>query len=176
MTEQDQALFSALSPEELQQLLGMGSLDERGDAIQQQLEQAMALRNVRPVQRSTAGGAILSGLGDVVGNVRSEMQQKDLRSQQAANLDKKDAGRLAYAQAMANALRRSSEAQNLAEVSHFPGATPSTPPLLAADVPTPPKDGFTVTTRARRPPSKLAEPAEDELGIQAQRYMAQFGG
>lgn len=94
------AFLNALSPEELAQMSGMGTLDERGQALEGQLAAAQALQRRPVAQHATAGGAIGSGLGRVVDAVRGGLQEKDVRQQQAALLQQKDAGRNAYSEAL----------------------------------------------------------------------------
>jgi len=105
MTQADMELLTRFSPEELQQMLGLGTLDERGALLDAQMQQAQALRRPTAVQRQTAGGAIGEGLGDLFRGIAGTIQEKDIGAQQAALLDKKDAGRKGYADAMVAALR-----------------------------------------------------------------------
>lgn len=100
MNEDLNALLSQMSPEELEQLLSMGTLDERGDLAQQQMAQAEALRKPSGQQYSTGWGAALGGVGDMarfIGGTRGmEASQADLE----AILGKKDAGRGKYVDAI----------------------------------------------------------------------------
>jgi hypothetical protein len=96
MDENLLALLEQLSPEELQQLMGMGTLDERGGMAQQQQARADALRNYEAPAMLTPGGAIGAGMGDLfrevgggVGAMRAQGQMGDL-------LNEKDAGRSLY--------------------------------------------------------------------------------
>src|SRR3954471_16549432 len=89
--------LSHLPPEALAQLLGMGSLDERGGIIEDQLKQALALRQPTEQQHSTGIGPALGGHGDIFRGVGGGIAERDLRGQQQANLAKKDAGRATFA-------------------------------------------------------------------------------
>lgn len=94
------ALLSQMSPEELEQLLGMGTLDERGAMLNQQMAQAEALRQPSGQQHSTGWGAALGGVGDMARQIAGTRQMDALRQQQEALLGKKDAGRGLYVDAM----------------------------------------------------------------------------
>lgn len=96
MDEQLAALLSSATPEELEQLFGMGTLDERGGLLDQQLAQAMALRQGGGRQHTTGAGAALGGIGDVLNGVRSFQQEQQIRGQQQDLLGQKDAGRNLY--------------------------------------------------------------------------------
>jgi hypothetical protein len=91
-----QQLLSQATPEELQQLLGLGTLDERGGLLEQQLAQAQALRTNNAAHHSTGLGAGLAGIGDALTGYASGAQQKALGAQQQALLAQKDAGRNVY--------------------------------------------------------------------------------
>lgn len=96
------ALLSQMSPEELEQLLGLGTLDERGGMLNQQMAQAEALRQPSGRQATTGWGAAFGGAADGLRNIQGMQQMDAIRKQQEALLGKKDAGRGLYA----NALRR----------------------------------------------------------------------
>lgn len=93
-------LLADLPPEALQQLLALGTLDERGQLLANQMAQAQALQNHATAQRGTVGGAIGSGLGGVVDAIRGGLAENQLRQQQQSLLGQKDAGRSAYADAL----------------------------------------------------------------------------
>lgn len=71
--DSDDAL-AGLTPEELQQLLNLGTAPDREQRLQQQLLQVQALRAGSGNRHSTPAGALLSGLADagnaVIGGVR----------------------------------------------------------------------------------------------------------
>lgn len=105
------ALLQSLSPENQQLLLGMGSLDDRGALLEKQMAQAQALR----APRSGSGGLLGQGLADFGNMMRDNRGREEadgIRSQQSALLDKQDAGRLAYAKALAQALRAQADPTN----------------------------------------------------------------
>lgn len=93
-------LLAQMSPEELEQLLGLGTLDERGGMLQQQMAQAEALRQPSGQQYSTGWGAALGGVGDLTRQIAGTRQMDALRQQQEAILGKKDAGRGLYVDAL----------------------------------------------------------------------------
>lgn len=94
------ALLSQMTPEELEQIFGMGTLDERGALLNQQMAQAEALRQSSGKQYSTGLGAALGGLGDVTRMVGGTMDMNRLQKEQEALLGKKDAGRGLYVDAL----------------------------------------------------------------------------
>lgn len=93
-------LLAQLSPEELAQLLGLGTMDERSQLLQQQLAQAEALRSGPQQHHSTGLGAALGGLGDVVKNVAGSMKAQKLNDQMAGLADEKDKRRQLYLKAL----------------------------------------------------------------------------
>jgi hypothetical protein len=94
------ALLSQMTPEELEQLLGMGTLDERGGLLQQQMMQAEALRKPSGQQYSTGLGAALGGMGDLARTIGGTMDMGRLQKEQEALLSQKDAGRGKYVDAL----------------------------------------------------------------------------
>lgn len=104
------AFLQSLTPEQMQQMQGMGTLDERGQSLEEQLAAAQALQNRATAQRGTLGGAIGSGLGGVIDAVRGGMQERDVRQQQADVLGQKDAGRTAYSEALRRFIQQRQQA------------------------------------------------------------------
>lgn len=102
-TDDFSQLFDSLPPEVQEMLMGMGTLDERGALLQQQMAQAEALRQPSGRQYSTGLGAALGGIGDFARQVAGTRGMDKAQGDLAALLDKKDAGRMAYAK---NVLRR----------------------------------------------------------------------
>lgn len=100
MMDDFNALLSQMSPEELEQLLNLGTMDERGALLQQQMAQAEALRQPSGRQYSTGLGAALGGIGDLTRQIAGTRQMDTLRQQQEALLGKKDAGRGLYVDAL----------------------------------------------------------------------------
>lgn len=90
-------LWESLPPEVQEQLLGMGTLDERGALLQQQMAQAEALRQPSGKQYSTGLGAALGGMGDLARTIGGTMDMSRLQKEQEALLGKKDAGRMSFA-------------------------------------------------------------------------------
>lgn len=95
-----EALLSTMSPEELQQILGLGTMDERGALLQQQMAQAEALRQPSGRQYSTGWGAALGGLGDAAKFIAGSRQMDKTQAGLEELLGKKDAGRGLYVDAM----------------------------------------------------------------------------
>lgn len=87
----------------LQQMVGMGTLDERQALLAQQLAQAEALRNRQGPQRTTGVGAALQGLGDVASNLAGTLQGRDVRGKMEDLLGKKDAGRQEFVRSLLRA-------------------------------------------------------------------------
>ena len=100
MENELEALLATLTPEELQQLMGLGTNDERSGIVQQQLAQADALRNSQMGDYGTPGGAAMGGISSVLDKVRGGMEAKDLQGQQQGLLGQKDAGRMTYLDAL----------------------------------------------------------------------------
>lgn len=102
-----QNLLAQLSPEELKQLLGMGTLDERDQLLAQQQAQAAALmRGGDSSSRHTVGTALVGGIGDLVGTIAGGAKMRDINAQRTGLLNRKDAGRAGYVDALAKALSR----------------------------------------------------------------------
>lgn len=99
-------LLEGMPPEQVQQLLGLGAIDEEQALLQQQMALAEQLRQGGGGSYSTPLGAALGGLGDVVGGTAGAFQQKGIGGEMQANVGRRVEGRDAYAQAMIDALRR----------------------------------------------------------------------
>jgi hypothetical protein len=112
-----QQLLATASPEELEQLMGLGTLDERGALLDGQLAQAQALRTNNSQGHSTGLGAGLGGLSDVLNAYSSVRDQKAVGAEQQALAGKKDAGRNLYVE-----LLRRRGAQPTAEAPTQPTA------------------------------------------------------
>lgn len=91
------SLLQSMSPEELQQLMGMGTLDERGDLAATQLARADALRNRPTAQRATLGGAIGEGIGGLSNTIAGGLKANAAMEQMRGLLGQKDSGRSLYA-------------------------------------------------------------------------------
>jgi hypothetical protein len=112
--------FENMSPEELQQLMHLGSLSEQQDIIKDQIAQAMALRKPSGVQHTTGLGALFGSLGDTLGNGLSVHRENQLRHQQHDLMGQQERARGLFADAM---------------FPHFqPNAfPPSSPPMVDAE-------------------------------------------
>lgn len=107
MTKDDFELYSSLSPEALQQLLGLGSIDSQDALLQDQLAQAQDFGKARGGNYAASPvGAAFGALGDVVRGVGGGIQQHNLMGQRSALIDQQKQGRSAYAAAMAEALKK----------------------------------------------------------------------
>jgi hypothetical protein len=91
--------LSGLTPEEIQQLIGLSTLDEQGSQLEQQLAQAQALR--QPGQSyGTPIAAGLGGIADVINAYKSSKQTKAIRGEQAKLMKQKTDGRNVMAEAL----------------------------------------------------------------------------
>lgn len=124
MTEADYELYAGLDPEALKQLLGLGTLDDRGALLQQQMGQAQQFTQPVGKNYGTVGGNIAGGLGDIARQFIGGRQVAGLQGQQTGLLDQRDAGRGAYADAMLKALQARFGQRPVAPQS------PNIPPLL----------------------------------------------
>jgi len=88
--------FSQFTQEELQQLMGLGSMDERQQLVRQQLAQAQALRDPISGQHSTGMGAALGGLGDVFRGIGGQAQGSTSQGKMMDLLKQQDIARLLY--------------------------------------------------------------------------------
>lgn len=109
--------MGAMSPEEIAQFSGMGSLDDRMGLEQQAQARAEALRNYEAPRMSTPGGAIGMGMGDLfrevgggIGSMRAGNQMQDILGQQ-------DAGRGSYMSKVAALLRKGAPEEKTVDLS-----------------------------------------------------------
>ena len=100
MTEDFNALLQQMTPEELEQLLGMGTLDERQNMLGHQMAQAEILKQGSGKQYSTGMGAALGGLADVIRAGQGQYQMQQAQAGMEDLLGQKDAGRALYADAI----------------------------------------------------------------------------
>lgn len=91
------SIYSQLTPEQLQQVLSLGTFDDEGSLLEQQMAQAQALRNPMGGQRSTALGAGIAALGDTLRGITGAIQEGRIRKEQEALIPKRKAGRSIYA-------------------------------------------------------------------------------
>lgn len=99
-------VLEGLSPEQRQQLLGLGVIDEEQALLQQQMAMADALRQGSGQQYTSPFAAAVGGLGDVVGNISGAVKQEGLMDDLQANVGRRVEGRDAFTQAQIDALRR----------------------------------------------------------------------
>ncbi|AAK94390.1 hypothetical protein Mx8p55 [Myxococcus phage Mx8] len=100
MTNDFDALLQQMTPEELEQLIGLGTLDERQGLLDQQMAMAQALQQPSGKQSSTGWGAALGGLGDVVRGFQGQHKLQQAQAGMEDLLAQKDAGRLLYTDAI----------------------------------------------------------------------------
>lgn len=92
--------FSGLSPEALQQILNLGTLNQQDDLLQQQLAQAYALRSQHPAQGYGALGGLGAGLTNAFNGIDAAMEKRNALHGLAQNQGAEGAGRTAYAHAV----------------------------------------------------------------------------
>jgi hypothetical protein len=88
------------SPEVWAQLVEMGVVDDRGQILDQQLAQAIAMRHEPSQRHSTLGGGALGAAGDILQSANSYAREASLRKDQQKLLDEKKAGYDAVARAL----------------------------------------------------------------------------
>jgi hypothetical protein len=98
MMDELDRFMSQFTDEELAQLFGAGTLDERGALLNQQMMQAEALRKPSGQQHSTGLGAALGGMGDLARTIGGTMDMSRLQKEQEALLGQKDKLRQTYGQ------------------------------------------------------------------------------
>jgi len=92
-------IFSRLGPDGLQALMGMGGLDEQGDQLDQQMQQALALRQPGPARYGGVGQGLQS-IADTLNAFRSYRDQNALKGKIQSNIDAKTSARNRMAQAL----------------------------------------------------------------------------
>lgn len=93
-------LWELMSPEEQNQLLAMGTLDERQAMLNRQMQQAELLKQGSGKQYSTGAGAALGGLADVIRAGQGQYMGQQAQAGIEDVLGQKDAGRSLYADAI----------------------------------------------------------------------------
>lgn len=91
--------MNQFSPEQLQQLIQLGTVDEQQQGFQEQLAQAEALRQhaMQQGQHRSPLAAGIGAIGNVVGGVRGRLDSDAARKGIADALSRKTAGRTAFA-------------------------------------------------------------------------------
>jgi len=92
-------LMQGVSPEDMAQYVGLGTMDDRMGMQQQALAQAQALRKPRAGQHLSWGGALGAGLGDVFREIGGQMQGAKAQAGMEDILGQQDAIRRKYAEA-----------------------------------------------------------------------------
>lgn len=100
-TMAENSIYAQLPPEALQQLMKLGGLEHKNRLLEQQMAEAMGLRNKRYPQAIGAGAGALYGLADVLNTVNSYKQQHELQTQESQNMAEQDAGRQIFGTALA---------------------------------------------------------------------------
>lgn len=127
--------LAALSPGDVKSIADSDYAPTEADRLNDQLLQAIALRQGGRHQHSTPGGAIADALGDLFNDVNSRRQEKDLRGKLDTNLQgQKGTANTVLQNQVADVLaRQAAKAQALRNPT--PQATPPTPapPLFPAE-------------------------------------------
>lgn len=89
-----QSLLQRLSPEQLHQLMGLGTLNEKGDQIEEQMKMAEEMRKQISGGQSYGAGA---GLGNGLAAIFTALHERSLRGDQGENTAAKGAGRDSFA-------------------------------------------------------------------------------
>ena len=100
MNEEFSQLWEMMTPEEQNQMLAMGTLDERQAQMERQRQQAELLRQGSGQQYNTGMGAALGGLADVIRAGQGQYQLENAEAGIQDILGKKDAGRKSYGNLM----------------------------------------------------------------------------
>ena len=95
--------FAGLTPEQLQQLVGLGSLNQQDELLEQQLAMAQQLRTRPQAQGYGALGGIGAGIQNALTGLQSGLERKDALAQLQQNRALEDAGRKQYALGLARA-------------------------------------------------------------------------
>lgn len=113
--------LASMSPEQIAQYAGMGSLDDRMGLAQQQQARADALREYEAPRMMTPGGAIGAGIGDLAREVGGGIGGMRAQDKMQGILGQQDAGRKSYMEALAELLRDKKPEQDAAKVNGLLG-------------------------------------------------------
>lgn len=105
--------LSQLTPEQLQQLIALSTLDEEGESFDEQMQQAQALQQPSGHRYSTGLGAALGGFGDVLRSAYGGYQARQAKEGKADLLKRKGEGRKTFADLLLGAGRSIPEEQGL---------------------------------------------------------------
>lgn len=100
MNDEFSQLWELMTPEMQNQMLAMGTLDERQAMLDRQMQQAELLKQGSGKQYSTGMGAALGGLADVIRAGQGQYMGQTAEAGIQDILAKKDAGRQAYGDLM----------------------------------------------------------------------------
>lgn len=106
-TNDPYAMLAQMDPAVLDELMRLGTVDERQALLEQQMAQAQALRKPDGQQHYSALGGALGGLNSAINNIYGAYQQGQLSEQQMELMKQKDAGRVKYARALPDLYGRS---------------------------------------------------------------------
>ena len=95
--------LAGLTPDQLQQLMQLGSLDEEGGQLQDQLAQAQALQSAPMTHHVSPFGAAFGGLAGAINSYRGAKEEKSLRARQQDISKQKQDARALYARALMGA-------------------------------------------------------------------------
>lgn len=95
MTDDLADLLNNLPPEVLDQLLNLGIAGDQGGILDQQIQQAQALRKPSGVPHTTGAGAALGAFADTLNAGAGGVREAQLRKQQQELLAQQVAGRKA---------------------------------------------------------------------------------
>lgn len=118
-----------VTPEMLEQLLGLGEMDERDELLQQQMAMAGMLRQPGR-QYTTPGGALLGGIGDAVGQITGAYLQRQAMGEREKIPGQRVQGRMGFVDLLRGQGQRAAEerARAMAERQQWDeyGLDPST--------------------------------------------------
>jgi hypothetical protein len=108
-------IFSQLSPEQLQQLMHLGTLNQRSDLLQQQMQQALALRKPSGEKHVTGFGAAVGGLADIGNSVIGQLRENKAREALDQNITEQEQGRTTLANVWAKMQAQQAAAEQQAQ-------------------------------------------------------------
>lgn len=109
-----------MTPEEMQRILGLGTLDDRAERLRQQLAYGQALRSRRAGQFSNPWAAALGGAADVASNLIGAYQERQAQKGLEALGQERAAGREAFASGLGAAEQQGKQQEAGALLSQRP--------------------------------------------------------